>query len=158
MSVASSSSPQHPKKLEERSRSKETPQDVYTAFENSLSRYLNEVKANAASYLQSVSDLQQEIIESRKKNAEHAILLQQTVLEQLRINPDSSSDATMEIAKSFADQTTMSWNLQNQLVLKSLEILSKNIEAFNKNSVSFEKINKNLIDYWASIIKQASRE
>ncbi len=158
MSVTSSPSPQHPKKLEESSKSKEISQDVYAAFENSLSRYLNEVKANAASYLQSVSDLQQEIIESRKKNVEHALLLQQTVSEQLGINPDSSSDATMEIAKSFADQTTMSWNLQNQLVLKSLEILSKNIEAFNKNSVSFEKINKNLIDYWASIIKQTSRE
>ena len=43
-------------------------------------------------------------------------------------------------------------------MIKSLETLSKNIEAFNKNSEAFEEINKNLINSWADIIKQAAKK
>jgi len=43
-------------------------------------------------------------------------------------------------------------------MLKSLDTLSKNIEAFNKNSAVFETINKKIINSWVSIIKQTAKE
>lgn len=52
------------------------------------------------------------------------------------------SDAAIDLAKSFGEQTTKSWALQNQMVLKSLETLSKNIEEFNTNSKVLKKLAK----------------
>jgi len=148
---------QKPKKIESQKESKETSDDVYSVYEESLAKYFSEVKENAANYLQAVSDLQQEIIESRKKNTEHAIYLQKAAADKLGVN-SNIPDNTFDLARSFAEQATKSWNLQNQMVLTSLDTLSKNIEAFNKNSKSFEEINKKLIDSWASTIKQYSKD
>jgi len=137
--------------------SKETPNDVYSVFENSLVRYCNEVRANAASYLQAVSDLQEEIIELRKKNADSAISLQKTGFEKLGVNT-TIPDATYNLAKLFGEQTTKSWELQNQLILKSIDTLAKNIQAFNTNSKTFKDFNKQLIDSWGSIIKTTAKD
>ena len=67
-------------------------------------------------------------------------------------------DESLDIAKNFAEQTTKAWNIQNQLMLTSLETLSKNIQAFNDNSQTFAEMNGKLIDFWTSIIKQKSQE
>jgi len=57
-------------------------QDMYSVFQDSITRYFNEIKGNTADYLQAVTDLQQEIIESREKHAKNTIALQKTLSEQ----------------------------------------------------------------------------
>jgi len=138
-------------------QSKSSAQDMYSVFQNSINRYFSEIKGNTADYLQAVTNLQQEIIQARENNAKNAISLQKTISDQLGIN-SINSDGALKLAKSLGEQTTKSWNLQNQLMIKSLETLSKNIEAFNKNSASFEEINKNLINSWADIIKHTAKK
>ena len=137
--------------------SKENPDDLYSVFENSLTRYSNEVRANAASYLQAVSDLQEEIIELRKKNVDSAISLQKTAFEKLGINT-TIPDVTFNLGILLGEQTTKSWELQNQIVLKSIDTLSKNIQAFNTNSKTFEDFNKQLIDSWVSKINKTEKD
>ncbi len=137
--------------------SKENPNDVYSVFEDSLTKYCNEVRANAASYLQAVSDLQEEIIELRKKNVDSAVSLQKTAFGKLGVNT-TIPDATFNLVKLFGEQTTKSWALQNQIILKSIDTLSKNIRAFNTNSKTFEDINKQLIDSWVSIIQKTPKD
>jgi len=131
--------------------------DIYSVFQQSLDKYFKEIKENASTYLQSVSDLQLEIIESRKKNAESAISLQKTMADKLGVDT-KISETSLNIATSFAEQTTKAWNFQNQLMLTSLETLSKNIQAFNDNSKTFAELNGKLIDSWASIIKKKSQD
>ncbi|MGD2107681.1 MAG: hypothetical protein PVH93_08770 [Nitrosopumilaceae archaeon] len=145
--------PNQPKKIDTKPHSNQTNQDVYSAFQDSLERYFSEIKKNTSNYLQSVSDLQEEIIDSRKKNAERAIELQKVAYEKMGGNSNVPS-AVMDLATTIAGTTVTSWTMQNKLVLESLDTLSRNIEAFNKNSTSFDEINKRLINYWASIIKQ----
>jgi len=139
------------------SQSAKYTNDIYSVCQQSIDKYFKEAKSNAATYLQSVSDLQQEIVESRKNNVESAISLQKTMADKLGINT-KIPDESLDIARNFAEQTTKAWNIQNQLVLTSLETLSKNIQAFNDNSQTFAEMNGKLIDFWASIIKQKSRE
>jgi len=139
------------------SQSAEYTNDIYSVCQQSIDKYFKEAKSNAATYLQSVSDLQQEIVESRKNNVESAISLQKTMADKLGINT-KIPDESLDIARNFAEQTTKAWNIQNQLVLTSLETLSKNIQAFNDNSQTFAEMNGKLIDFWASIIKQKNQE
>ena len=154
--------PQKPKSKVEptpqpKAQDAETANDIYSVFQQSLDKYFKEIKENASTYLQSVSDLQLEIIESRKKNVESAISLQKTMADKFGTNTKVPEES-LNIATAFAEQTTKAWNFQNQLMLTSLETLSKNIQAFNDNSKTFAEVNGKLIDSWASIIKKKSQD
>jgi len=138
-------------------KSLELNQDIYSVFEDSISTYFNEVKANTASYLQAVTNLQEEIIELRKHNAESAIALQKGISEKFATDTDLP-DATLEIGKTIAEQNSQAWNMQNKMNLKSLDIMAKNIQAFNSNCKTFDNISKGIIDSWASIIKQSCKQ
>jgi len=151
MSVATSQS----KKVESTQKQAVSSDDFYSSFQESLQTYFSEARENAANYLQAVSDLQEEIIEARKKNAENIISLQKATYD--KFGGEYIPPAVMDLAKSFASKTIQTSNLQNEMILTSLDTLSKNIEAFNKNSAVFENINKKIIDYWASIIKQEAK-
>jgi len=137
-------------------RSKEDS-DIYSVCESSISKYFSEVKENTAAYIQAVTDLQNEIIESRKNNASNAIMLQKTATDKMGLKPEIP-DTMLKISESFAEQAAKAFSLQNMLLLRSLDTLTKSIEAYNKNSKSFEDINRELIDSWASIIKQSTKQ
>ncbi len=52
---------------ETEARTSQEPKDYYSVSQKSVERYFKEIQKTTASYLQSVTDLQQEIIESLKK-------------------------------------------------------------------------------------------
>ncbi len=139
------------------SQSAKETSDIYSVCQQSIDKYFKEAKSNAATYLQSVSDLQQEIIESRKNNVESAISLQKTMADKLGANT-KVPDESLKVVTAIAEQTTKAWNLQNQLMRTSLETLSKNIQAFNDNSQTFAELNSKQIDFWTSIVKQKNQE
>lgn len=140
-----------PQKTSEK-ESQKTSEDAFDFFQKNIENYFKNVSVNTATYLQTVSDLQQEIIESRKKNAAAAVLLQKFLTKKTNSNV-KVSDKSLEIFSDFAEQSTKAWNFQNQLMIKSLDALSKNIQAFNDNSEALTEMNKKLIESWSSIIK-----
>ncbi len=142
---------------ESKAQDTEAANDIYSVFQQSFDKYFKMIKENASTYLQSVSDLQLEIIKLRKKNVESAISLQKTMADKLGVNT-KVPEAFLNIATDFAEQTTKAWNFQNQLMLTPLEMLSKNIQAFNDNSKTFTDLNGKLLDSWASIIKKKSQD
>ncbi len=127
---------------------------TYELFHHRIDKYFKNVSVNTATYLQSVSDLQQEIIESRKKNAESVILLQKILTDKINSNVKVPYKS-LKIITGFTEQTNKAWNFQNQLMLKSIDALSKNIQAFNDNADTQFEMNKKLIESWATIIKQS---
>jgi len=127
---------------------------TYELFHHSIDKYFKNVSVNTATYLQSVSDLQQEIIESRKKNAESVILLQKILTDKINSNVKVPYKS-LKIITGFTEQTNKAWNFQNQLMLKSIDSLTKNIQAFNDNADTQFEMNKKLIESWAAIIKQS---
>ncbi len=138
-------------------KSLELNQDFNSFFEDSNSRYVTAVKENTVSYLQAVTKLQEEIMEFRKHNADFAIKLQKGISEKFATNTELP-DATVGIAKTIAEQNSKAWNMQTQMILTSLDVLSKNIQAFNSNCKTFDNISKGIIDSWASTIKQTSKK
>ncbi len=98
-----------------------------------------------------------ESLKKIEEKVESAISLQKTMADKLGTNT-KVPEKSLNIATAFAEQTTKAWNFQNQLMLTSLETLSKNIQAFDDTSKNFAELNGKLISSWASIIKQKSRE
>lgn len=134
-----------------------TENTIFEIFQQSIDKYFKNVSLNTATYLQSVSDLQLEIIESRKKNAKSIVLLQ-SYLTRKTDSDVKLTDESLQIVTDFTEQTNKVWNFQNQLMIKSLEALSKNIQAFNENSDAFAGMNKKLIESWSSIIKERAKD
>ncbi len=138
-------------------KSLELNQDFHSVFEDSNSRYVTAVKANTASYLQAVTNLQEEIMEFRKHNADFAIKLQKGISEKFATDTELP-DFTFGITKTIAEQNSKVWNMQMGMIHISLDFLAKNIQAFNSNCKTFDNITKGIIDSWASTIKPASKE
>ena len=126
----------------------------FDGFKKSIDKYFKNVSINTASYLQSISDLQQEIIDSRKKNAESVILLQKFLVDQINTHSKLPNDS-LHVISDYAEQANKAWNFQNQLMQKSIEILSSNIQAFNNNAHEITEMNKKIIESWARIIKES---
>lgn len=133
------------------------PNDVYSVLEKSLDRYFKEVKENAASYFQAVSDLQQEIITMRKKNIGMISDVQKNLSEKAGVTSNLPENLS-ELANVITEHNIKAWQLQNGLVLASLEALSRNIQAFNNNAKMFADVNSKLVDSWIPIFKQKNNE
>ena len=142
------------KKEPSKSSIKTSPIDL---FRKSIDEYFKNASINTATYLQSISDLQQEIIESRKKNAESIIYLQKCLVEQVNSHSKMSSNS-LDILTDFAENSNKAWNFQNRLMQKSIEVLSNNIKAFNKNTQELTEMNKKIIESWADIIKKSKNK
>jgi len=82
---------------------------TYEVFQQSIDKYFKNVSVNTANYLQSVSDLQLEIIESRKKNAKSVILLQ-TYLTRKTNSDVKLPDESLQIVTDYTEQTNKALN------------------------------------------------
>jgi len=141
------------KNLESNTTVKNIPLD---SFKKSIDKYFKNVSINTASYLQSISDLQQEIMESRKKNTESIILLQKFLVDEINSHSKIPNNS-LQLISDFAEQANKAWSFQNQMMQKSIDVLSNNIHAFNNNAQELTEMNKKLIESWSSIIKESKK-
>lgn len=150
-----------PKNIEEkRDEITENYNDIdklYSILGRSLDDYFKQVKINAMSYLQAVSDLQQEIIEMRKDNIQSLLKLQKMTTEDLELSMNVRSPI-LDIMENVSSQNNKILDFQRQLLLTSIETLSKNVCAFNDNSSIFSNITQKILSSWASIIKDRNVE
>jgi len=77
----------------------------------------------------------------------------QTDLVQKSPEPNQT-DSIFDFTKSIAEQNSQVWNIQHKMFLTSLDVLTKNIKAYNSTCKTFANISKGIIDSWASIMKQ----
>lgn len=54
-------------------------------------------------------------------------------------------ESGIDFAKSYFSQTAKTWELQNKIILASIDSLSKNFHAFNENTQSFVDIGSKII-------------
>jgi len=119
--------------------------DVFTVYNQSIEKYFNAAKKTTATYLQSVTDLQQEIIESWKKSMNSAIILNQEFAHQSKMNAEVP-DETIKVINDIAELADKSQSLQNKMLLASIAAIRQNIKAFNHNVKTFSEMNKKLVE------------
>jgi len=125
-----------------------TPQkkeDIFAVYNQSIEKYFTVAKKTTATYLQSVTDLQEKIIDSWKKSVDSAIKLQQEFAHESKMNVEVP-DHTIKVINDMAEQTNKSKELQNKMLLASISAIRENIKAFNDNVKTFSEINKKLAE------------
>ena len=125
-----------------------TPQkkeDIFTVYNQSIEKYFTVAKRTTATYLQSVTDLQEQIIDSWKKSVDSAITLQQEFAHKSKMNV-KVPDQTIKVINDIAEQAYQSKELQNKMVFASISAIMENIKAFNDNVKTFSQMNKKLAE------------
>ncbi|MDG7054712.1 MAG: hypothetical protein JRZ95_05370 [Nitrososphaerota archaeon] len=125
-----------------------TPQkkeDLFTVYNQSIEKYFTVAKKTTATYLQSVTDLQEQIIDSWKKSVDSAITLQQEFAHKSKMNV-KVPDQTIKVINEMAEQTNKSKELQNKMLFASISAIMENIKAFNDNVKTFSQMNKKLVE------------
>ena len=81
--------------------------------------------------------------------------LSQTQADLIPKSPElNQPDSTLDFTKTIAEQNSQVWNIQHKMFLTSLDVLNKNIKAYNSTCKTFANISKGIIDSWASTMKQ----
>ncbi len=125
-----------------------TPQkkeDLFTVYNQSIEKYFTVAKKTTATYLQSITDLQEKIIDSWKKSVDSAITLQQEFAGKSKMTV-KVPDHTIKVINDMAEQTNKSKELQNKMLLASISAIRENLKAFNDNVKTFSQINKKLAE------------
>jgi len=131
-----------------------TPQkkeDLFAVYNQSIEKYFTVAKRTTATYLQSITDLQEKIIDSWKKSVDSAITLQQEFADKSKMTV-KVPDHTIKVINDMTEQTNKSKELQNKMLLASISAIRENIKAFNDNVKTFSKINKKLAESCGSQI------
>ena len=120
-------------------------QDVLTVYNQNIQRYFISAKTTTSVYLQSVTDLQEKIIETWKKSMDSAISLQQKFAQDSKMKVEVP-DASIKMINEISDQANMAQELQNKMMVASIEAIRENIKSFNNNVKSFTEVNRKLAE------------
>ncbi len=130
--------------------------DIFSVYKESVDKYFSEMKATTADYLQSITNLQEELIESRKKNIDSAIAIQQTFATNLGFNFEPPAQA-VQMINNLSEQIQKGVELENKMLMTSINTLEKNIGSYNENAKTFSDMNTKILDSWASAIKSTMK-
>ena len=131
--------------------------DIYDTYKENVERYFSEVKKTTSSYLQSVTDLQQEIIRSWKNTIDSAIVLQEKFTEKSGSNP-SLSETTVKMVADLSKEVNSAQQLQNEMLLSSLEAVRNYIKTFNENVNTFTELRAKVMESFIPFIPHVDPE
>ncbi|MEE8180785.1 MAG: hypothetical protein V3T67_02980 [Nitrosopumilaceae archaeon] len=145
---------QHPKiiKTQPKITSTRKEEDVFKVYNQSIENYFNSVKKNTAVYLQSVTDLQEKIIDSWQKSMNSAITLQKKFAQESNTGIPVP-DATIKLINNLAAKEDQTQALQNKILLSSIEVIRQNIKCFNDNLITFTELNRKIVQSGSSQVK-----
>ena len=136
---------QHPTDVARQPKITTKKEDVFTVYNQSIERYFISAKKTTSIYLQSVTDLQEKIIDTWKKSMDSAISLQQTFAQESKIKVDVP-DTTLKMINEISEQANKAQTLQNKMMLASIHAIRENIKSFNNNVKSFTEMNRKLAE------------
>ena len=110
--------------------------DIYDVCMQNVDRYFSDIKKTTATYLQSVTDLQQEIVRSWRNTIDSAVTFQQKFVSNSPTNMKIPG-LTTKLVDDVYEQLNKAHALQNQMLLASIYAIGLNIKSFNNNVKSF---------------------
>ncbi len=131
--------------------SKETvtksPNDVFSMCQQNIDKFFSGIRQTVPQYHQSITNIQQEYIQTYKNIIDSAIALQREYAEKTGITTDIPEtalkgihDATEKFAKAVS--------IQNRVTLATMDAAQQNIKIFNDNAKSFVDLSRNILQYW----------
>lgn len=126
--------------------------DIYDVCIQNVDKYFSDIKKTTATYLQSVTDLQQEIVRSWRNTIDSAITFQQKFANNSSINMKIPG-LTTKLVDDVYEQLNKAHELQNQVLIASIDAIGQNIKSFNNNVKAFTELRNKMIESYLSLMK-----
>lgn len=124
--------------------------DFYGMWRKYTDSMFTYVEKAIPQYHQSFTNLAQEYIESWKNISCSAIDIQKNIAAKKGLSPNMS-DATLKIAQNIEDESKKIVDVQNKVVIASIDAAKHTLNTINANSNEFTALNRNIIDILPSM-------
>ena len=135
--------------------------DMYNLLNENFTRALNEIAKFQPQYLQSMSNLQLDFIQTTKNTIQNVISAQKQMASNNSIRnsfwnipPLSPPTAYMEQfarqLNEFTNNTIRVSNLNNQFTITILDAIRENLNIYNRATDELSKYNTNMVKAWNS--------
>ena len=129
--------------------STEQPKDIFALYIQNVDKFFNGIEKTIPSYHQSITDLQQEWLQTFENNIKSVLTLQQEFANKAGINT-TVPEAALKAIRDTNEEIVKSYSVQNQVFLAAIDATKQNVKTFNDNAKSFVDMNKNIMRYWIS--------
>ena len=130
--------------------------ELYESIRNNTNKIMNEFAKTQPAYIQSISNLQMECIESTKGVVNTYTAIQKHLSDCYNINP--APVVTKQFVKQgneFTNNVIEFNNINNRLFANLLNITSDTIKNYSKTLDTFVKFNTNIFEQWLSVFKNS---
>ena len=134
--------------------------DIYDTINENFNRALNQIAAFQPQYLQSISNLQLDCIQTVKNMIHNIISAQKQIVDisskscRGNIAPQSVPiqyiDQLTRQLNEFTDNTIRVSNLNSQFTITILDTIRENLNIYNRATDEFSKYNTNMAKAWNS--------
>jgi hypothetical protein len=128
----------------------EKSKDVYDFYKTTVSAYFNEVLKTTASYLQAVSNLQQEIVGSWKNTIDNASVIEENFSNKSETKSNLPDIAVKMIMEELSEQINRTEEMQNKMLLVSIDAISQNSKSFNEGIKTFDELRSKIVESFIS--------
>jgi hypothetical protein len=130
--------------------------EVYDSIRDNTNKIINEIAKTQPTYIQSVSNLQMECIESTKGLVNTTISKQKQMYDCLNSNPiPTFAKQYVKQGNEFTNNVIEFNNINNKLFANLLDITSDSIKNYTKTLDTFVKFNTNVVEQWLSVFKNS---
>jgi hypothetical protein len=130
--------------------STQTPtSDAFTMYKQNVQKYFENISKLTPQYFQSVTELQNECMNTCQKTINATVSMQQEFAKKTGLNteiPDSAKTAIVDTNKQIVQASTVN----NQWAKTTIDATVQNFKTFNDNVNAFTELNKNIIQSWVT--------
>ena len=121
--------------------------DVFSTVEETVDKQIKSTERSFPNYQTSVTSLQQEFTEAFENIVESTISLQREFANKTGINT-ALPEATENAVRKTNEQIGKVQDVQNKMVLATIDATRQNIKTFNENAKAFADLNKSVMQSW----------
>jgi hypothetical protein len=133
--------------------SEEQTSDIFSVYQKSADEFFAGIKKSIPNYHQSITDLQQEWLQTCESMIKSMITLQRDLADKAGTNA-VVPELILKTIQRANEEILDAYSTQTMLVLDAINATRQNIKTFNDNAVFFADMNRNIANYWASIFTQ----
>ena len=120
------------------------PKDLFSVYQQSFDKFFNAIRQSVPQYHQSVTNVQQEYLQACENLVNSTVSLQKEFVKKSGVNTIVPEAAT-RLVRDSSEEVVKTSNIQNQMILATIDATQQNIKTFNDNAKSFAELNKNII-------------
>lgn len=128
-------------------KTQNSQKDMFNIFQQNVDKMFSSTKQSIPQYHQSITNVQQEYIQSFEGAVSSAITMQKELVKKAGISTNIP-EATIKAMRDTADEFIKVASVQNQMTLATIDAAQQNIKMISDGANLFAELNKNMIQSW----------